>query len=337
VVTPGRSRYNPRLLAGLLLPALLLSYSCTSTETPEGDGGARDLGPGDAVRPPDLSVAADAGTGNIGSPCDPDTGQGCTGGATCLKIGHQAAVCTISGCTLENIATPGTEDTCPTITPRSGPSFRTVCTRVPIAGGTFCLPACTPSTTQNPCKVFHSGPYKARSRPLSCDPASIIYNDHSEVCLLPGCLQDTDCWQNALMRDQICHKPTGTCQTVGQAGVKVGAPCKVSTDCGPSQFCYPERKESGGRTLVEGGYCTVVGCNYGEADNKTSIWDCPAESRCFTMGSLNALSMCLATGCSPEKPPESDGCRDKASAGQYDCIYIEKVAVCWLAPSAKNN
>jgi hypothetical protein len=280
-------------------------------------------------------VAADAGTGNIGSPCDPATGQGCTGRAACLKLGTATGVCAISGCTVEDITTPGVEDSCPKITSPEGTSYRTVCTRVPIQGGTYCLPECTPSTITNPCKRFHTGPYKDKSTPLSCDPASIIYNDHSEVCLLPGCSDDTDCWKNFVERDQTCHKATGICQTKGQAGVLVGSPCKVSSDCGPAQFCYPERRDKSGRTLVEGGYCTVVGCGY--ADERTTIWDCPSGSKCFSMGSLSTLSMCLATGCSPDKPPESDGCRDTATPGQYDCIYIDKVAVCWLAPSTKNK
>ena len=309
---------SPLHSAGTAIVVLALAFVCCSDDTSSVDAGVVDKGQGESVRPPDLGIKDGGGAGNIGSSCDPLKPTECVGKTSCLKLAEGLGVCTISSCTMEDISTPAIEDTCPKVTPpKGGAAVRTICTRVPTAGGQYCLPQCSPSTSSNPSSKFHSG--------LSCDPISILYNDHSEVCLLPGCTQDTDCWK--AMKDSYCHKTTGTCFTNGKSGVKVGDPCKSSSDCGPNQYCYPQRKDSQGKVMVEGGYCTMVGCKY------LKPWDCPAGSQCFSMGSLNALSLCLALGCSADKPPATDGCRDETSAGQYDCIHLDKYQVCWLAPN----
>ena len=308
----------------LLCAVLLVTMGCADTVKVD-DGGPGDIGQGDAVKPPDLSSGDGGGSGNIGQECDPTSGKGCTGAATCLKVTDKVGVCSLPNCTLEDISTPATEDTCPTtkVGQDSGKGWPTVCTRVPNAGGNFCLPKCDIKTNEkprtNPCLRFHKG--------LACDPVSLTYNDHSEVCLFPRCTKDTDCGnKDPLKPDSWCDQETGLCFPVGKAKAGVGAPCKVSSDCGKNQYCYPERKSSGGKVLVEGGYCTVVGCAYG------APWTCPSGSKCFSMGSLNALSLCLALGCNADDPPAKDNCRDEASAGQYDCIYLDKYQVCWLAP-----
>ena len=312
---------------GPVLPVVLLLCTVVATGCDESDqkldAGGQDLGPGDAVKPPDFSASHDAGSGNIGVQCDPKTSNGCKGAATCLEVTDKVGVCALSGCTMEDITTPAVEDTCPKIaTPGGGAKTPTICTRVPDAGGNYCLPKCSISTKTprtNPCLKFHQG--------LACDPVSLTYNDHSEVCLFPRCNKDADCDnKDPWNLDSKCDVDLGLCFPVGKKGAQVGDPCKVSTDCGKNQFCYPERKSKSGKVAVEGGYCTVVGCAYG------APWTCDSNSKCFSMGSLNALSLCLALGCKADSPPEKDGCRDNASKGQYDCIHLDKYQVCWLAP-----
>lgn len=306
------------------MASLLLAAAACNGASPAVDAGPADTRPTDGVTPPDLSPG-DGGTGNVGHKCDPQKGTGCTGAATCLKVAPGVGVCAIPKCTLEDIATPAVEDSCPKVdTPGGGAKTQTVCTRVPAAGGTFCLPKCQISTKKprtNPCAKFHKS--------LTCDPVSLLYNDHSEVCLFAACQKDADCaGYHPLNPDYRCDKEVGICFPLGKKGVKVGAPCKKSTDCGSGQFCYPETKTSYG-TVVEGGYCTVVGCSFGDP------WVCPSGSKCFTMGTIHTLSLCLALGCQADKPPASDGCRDKASAGQYDCFYLDQHQVCWVAPKSR--
>lgn len=305
---------------------LLVVAACGDPTNGEPDGGVHDLSLPDAVKPPDLGHRDGLGGGNIGAECDPVKKTGCKGSTVCLKVSATVGVCALPSCTLEDITTPSVEDTCPATSVGvvdAGKGLPTVCTRVPNAGGNYCLPLCSIKANQkkrtNPCLRFHKG--------LACDPVSLIYNDHSEVCLFPRCMKDADCGnKDPLKPDSWCDLDTGLCFPVGKAKAQVGSPCKVSADCGKNQYCYPERKTSGGKVMVEGGYCTVVGCSYG------APWTCPTGSRCFSMGSLNALSLCLALGCKADDPPAKDQCRDEASPGQYDCIYLDKNQVCWLAP-----
>jgi len=313
-------------LALCLLGLPLWFAGCGETLKPN-DTGPADISQGEAVKPPDLGPDAVGGGGNIGAACDPkNPGTTCTRATVCLKVNDKVGVCALPSCTLEDITTPATEDTCPTTKVGSGEAgvaWPTVCTRVPNAGGNYCLPKCSIKSNEkprtNPCLRFHKG--------LACDPVSLTYNDYSEVCLFPRCEKDTDCGnKDPLKPDSWCDKETGLCFPVGNTKAKVGSPCKVSADCGKNQYCYPERKNSKGKVMVEGGYCTVVGCAYG------TPWTCPTGSKCFSMGSLNTLSLCLALGCKADSPPAKDNCRDEASAGQYDCIYLDKYQVCWLAP-----
>jgi len=280
-----------------------------------------DMGPGEGILPPDLSSGDGTGTGNIGQPCTPGSAKRpCTGQAVCLALSTTTGICAVPDCKMEDIKTAEVEDSCPMISAKDGGALtRTACTRIKSLKRTFCLPVCKPDPKGNPCSKFHSG--------LACDPVSLLYNGHSAVCLFPRCEKDMDCGnKNPISPDSTCHKATGTCLVRGKTGAKVGDPCSTDTDCGVGQNCYPEQKEASGKTRVEGGYCTVVGCSLGDP------WKCPANSKCFSMGPAGALSLCLATGCTVNKPDASDGCRDKATAGQYDCYYISKTPVCWLKP-----
>lgn len=307
--------------SGVLL--LILAGACGREAAQTEDAGPTDQASGEGVRPPDIHSGDGGGTGNIGQFCNPQDGtKGCQGKATCLTLSSSVGICAVPGCTLEEVSTPEIEDTCPLIpTPGSSSPTRTICTRIQDLGTTYCLPACTPSTQGNPCTKFHAL--------LACDPVSLLYNDHSAVCLFPRCVKDSDCGnKSSINPDATCHTPTGVCMTKGSPNAKIGDPCKSDKDCGNWQNCYPQRKTSTGKTVVEGGYCTVVGCHLG------APWACPAGSKCFSMGPLNTLSLCLATGCQATKPNNLDGCRDEATANQYDCIYLDKTEVCWLDPKA---
>ena len=323
-VYPGRA-HAPAWARPTLIFSIWLYLSACDDPNQHRDASTSDCCHYDAVKPPDLTTGDGRSGNSIGKECDPGTSKGCTGATTCLKVTPKVGVCALPNCALEDITTPANEDNCPTtmVGATSVTGWPTVCTRVPSAGGNFCLPKCSIQINEeprtNPCLQFHQG--------LACDPVSLTYNDHSEVCLFPRCKSHADCnGGSTLPLASWCDVATGLCLPLGSKGAKVGSPCKVSTDCGTNQYCYPERKTIGGKVMVEGGYCTVVGCTYGEP------WTCPSGSRCFSMGSLNALSLCLAQGCNADDPPAKDKCRDEASAGQYDCIYLDKFQVCWLAP-----
>jgi hypothetical protein len=264
--------------------------------------------------PPDFGGDGRRPAGNIGDPCV--VGTGCSGAAECLEVGPGIGVCARKGCTPENVTTAKTEDDCPML--GTGPAaVRTVCTRISTgasASAYFCLPKCEPKPDANPCV----GVVGAR---LACDPVSLLQNGWSEVCMLPACESDAECGnRNPISPDSTCDPATGTCQARGNAGVKIGAKCKTSADCGPKQFCYAERKDRDGKPMVEGGYCTIVGCGYG------GPWACPADSKCVSMA--KTFTMCLATGCVLAAPPGKDGCRDGTAAGQYKCIPQDTTSVC---------
>lgn len=311
------------------LVVLTLAFVACGDGTPKlvPDQGGSDLMWGEQIRPPDMQSGDAARSGNIGDPCEPTVSGQCTGGTVCLNVGGGVGVCTISGCQLEDIATPASEDDCPTIAASDQSHRKTVCTEVSVAapdGGyrtdTFCFPQCTVRPDANDCAVVNPQ--------LACDPASLLQNGYREVCMLPACKVDSDCGNRSLMHpDSICHVATGTCHTRGTVGVEIGSPCKVNSDCGPYQFCFPEQKDDKGNRIVEGGYCTIIGCMH------FGPWTCPESSKCFVLASSKDFSLCLATGCNPLEEPKQDGCRDEASAGQYDCRVEEQDSYCWLDPS----
>ncbi len=312
---------KPDGVLALFAAAALVVCACDTDDAGLDAGAHRDSGTGDAIQPPDISATDGTGTGNIGRPCTPNAAKtGCTGKAVCLALSKTVGICAVPDCKMEDIRTAEVEDTCPSITPPGGGAkAATACTTISSLKRNFCLPRCKPDPKSNPCTKFH--------KELSCDPVSLLYNGHTAVCLFPRCDKDYDCGnKNPLSPDSTCHKATGTCLARGKTGAKVGDPCKVDNDCGKAQNCYPEQKNSAGKKVVEDGYCTVVGCALGDP------WACPAGSKCFSMGPAGALSLCLATGCSVSKPESQDGCRDKATAGQYDCYYISKTPVCWIKP-----
>jgi hypothetical protein len=313
---------------------LMIQPGCGESDAVNG----KDIGPSDQraepVQPPDIHVGDGLVAGNVGAPCDPEQGtaKGCTGEAVCLKFAPSmpatpcdlatgkgcTGVCTLAGCTLEDIATPEIEDDCPE---------GTVCTRIPVATGevkTFCLDRCEPAVDKNPCSSKHAG--------LTCHPASVVLNDHTEVCLYPACEKDSDCGNmDPINPDSICLEKSGMCLSRGDPAGKIGDPCKTSLDCGPHQYCLLEQTDGSG-TLFEDGYCTLVGCKYNDkfSDPKMPYWQCPPESKCFFMGSGQFISFCLAVNCDPSQPDDKDGCRDQASPGQYDCIELGKEKVCWI-------
>lgn len=341
----------PCRTAACVCVALLSCAACGETASGTPDGGAmQDVTRRDAVRPPDVTLGDDGIPANssLGRPCDPARDSAdCTGGAVCfdphgsatgacdLNSGAGCGVCALKGCTLEDIETPSIEDDCPQMT-RAGKSYRSACARVPLATSgagkastvNLCLPTCTPSPDSNSCAavIGHAG--------LACDPASIFYTGHSEVCLFAACERDSDCGNgNPVSPDSVCHKASATCGVLGAKNGTIGAPCSVSADCGPDQFCYPEQTLPSGKTIAEGGYCTLVGCKY--AKSYGSLWSCPGGSKCFMMGSGHAVSFCLAVGCDSSQPAAKDNCRDEAKdPTQYQCID----SVCWIAvPSKKND
>ncbi len=291
-----------------LIPiAALLLAGCTSSQ-PAADTGSRDgRYLGDGIQPPDAGLGDGGIKGTIGAPCTPGKGGEC-GGSECLDVGGGVGVCSVRGCVPEDLKTAATEDNCPALP--SG--VRTVCTSLTPKGSTsaasYCLPKCTPSASKNAC----AGLVDAK---LTCDPISLLQNGWSEVCMLPACTGDAECGnRNPLNPDSKCDPTTGTCRVRGVDGVKVGSRCKTSTECGPGQFCYAEHKDASGKTIAEGGYCTVIGCSYG------GPWSCPTGSACVVLGSAKAFSYCLATGCSDTAPAASDGCRDEAAPEQYKCV-----------------
>lgn len=301
----------------LVLVAALAVAGCSDTNTPRGDARPPDGRVlGDGVKPPDAGIGDGGLAGNIGAVCTPGSGS-CGANGECLDVGGGVGVCSVRGCILEDLKTPASEDNCPTL----AGNVRTVCTTLTPKGASsaanYCLPKCTPSEGKNSCAGLVSAP-------LACDPVSLLQNGWSEVCMLPACKVDSDCGnRNPIDPDSTCDVTTGTCRVRGVTGVKIGSPCRTSTECGPGQFCYAERKDPAGKTIAEGGYCTVIGCSYGDP------WTCPTGSACVVLGVAKAFSYCLATGCSDTAPAASDGCRDEASPGQYACVTQAKgSAVC---------
>jgi hypothetical protein len=325
-------------LASLLTSLLALTIGACNKTTQTLDARPAD-GHAEGVVPPDFRFGDGGWAGNIGSPCDPKTGAGCAGQAHCLQVGDSVGVCTLRGCRVEDLSTPDMEDDCPPVPSRTdGGLIPTVCTTVSTAardGGpgsaTFCLPKCVPSPNGNSCASINPA--------LACDPLSLLQNGHSEVCMVPACTSDLECgnkdWRHP---DQFCETVTGMCHTLGTVNGKVGSPCKKSAECGESQYCYPESKDSSGKVVVEGGYCTIIGCKYGEKSptpcppGARCPWRCPSGSKCVVLGAAMAFSLCLATGCQAGVEPKSDGCRDEASAAQYACTAQDGDWVCWLDP-----
>jgi hypothetical protein len=214
---------------------------------------------------------------------------------------------------MEDPVTAKAEDTCP-----SG----SACARVTVQLGNgmtgerqVCLPRCTPSSTENPCQKYASG--------LSCDPLSILLTGHTEICILPSCAQDKDCGNRSDFNpDSTCHLVTGVCFSRGTPGVPIGAPCQLASDCGPKQVCYKKTAEG----AIPGGYCTIIGCDNG------GLWQCPEMSACFGIGSAQSVNICLRTGCDPNAPDATDGCRDETSAGAYECVASGDDSLCWIKP-----
>ena len=307
-------------MARLALCAFALS-GCPRATAP-ADGGLLEAGRRDGILPPDIRITEAGWSGSPGTPCNLDSGTGCSGQSVCLTVGLGVGVCALPGCTVEDLTTPQIEDNCPT---------GTACTRVlvsppgsPPTTQAFCLRTCVPSSTSNPCKDLHPR--------LACDPASILYNGHRPVCLFAACQRDGQCGNGSDVKpDSVCDPLLGLCFPRGTENAKVGASCRVSGECGRGQFCLGERHVATGGLEAAGGYCTVIGCHHG------APWGCPTGSTCVVLGSSQALSMCLATGCNPRAPTESDGCRDEARGGQYECVPLGSQAVCWVRYSPQPN
>lgn len=313
---PVRARFAPPeltlVLALLLAPASLsLLAGCPDTKVAV-DASVRDAMPGEAIDPPDLG-RPDGFTGLVGKKCDPAGPNICSGDSLCFNVGRNIGVCAIPDCTLEDPATSQREDNCPT---------GTACGQVSVSGDagykrrTFCFAMCTPQVDANPCAAIHPD--------LSCDPSTILLTGYTEVCAAPGCHQDTQCGTGQPLDPKaVCDTKTNICFSDGKKDATVGDPCWVSQDCGKDQFCYPELAGAG-KPKVLGGYCTKLGCKY------EGRWSCPSNSKCFQLGAGQAVSICLATGCDTKADPLSDGCRDEAPAGAYDCFKIGDDAVCWI-------
>jgi hypothetical protein len=310
---------------GPLLACLLLG--CGGTAPAPDATHSPDAGR-DGVRPPDLGSRDGLRVGNVGAPCDRTTKTGCTGAAECLEVSAAVSICAIPGCTPDDITTAAYEDDCPLL---PGMGRRTICTSVQVPGGdagfvnvNYCLPECTASPNTNSCAEVNSS--------LSCDPITLLLNGHAEVCLVPACSESSQCGKDPVNPGASCDKSSRTCQLTGTAGVAIGSPCLVSSDCGPGQLCLPEYTDSKtGKVVLAGGYCTIVGCNHYDASSANQLWKCPDGSKCFLLGSNQALSLCLAVGCTVgTKPGEPDGCRDEAPAGQYTCTLQSGVGVCWV-------
>ncbi|MCB9556089.1 MAG: hypothetical protein H6707_08295 [Deltaproteobacteria bacterium] len=301
-----------RLLNTAFAPLLLSVFIAACASGPPAQDGLFDGGASrDAVMPPDL-VANDAQqSGIVGAPCDVQSGAGCTAPAFCLDVGIGVGQCVISGCSMENLETPAREDTCPKAT---------ACARIPTQdqqgrGHTnVCLPTCTVDPTRNSC---------ANSQ-LACDPRSILFTGYAEVCLFAACTSSADCGnQSPLSPDSRCDARSGVCFVLGDPQASVGAPCKISSDCGPAQICLTEQR-AGYSVSIAGGYCSVVGCKY------KGPYVCPSGSDCFALGATRDVSVCLQTGCDPAQPEASDACRDEAPAGQYRCVGVGSEGVCWV-------
>jgi len=252
---------------------------------------------------------------HIGDPCTPEAHQ-CGIGQVCLRLKEGSGVCTLPNCTMELIETSQREDSCPE---------GSACTEVSIVGplgyeyGRFCLRVCEPVTDHNPCAEHHPD--------LACSPASIFATGHTEVCGELACNSDLECnLGNPMDPNASCDTTLNLCFLRGTPEADIGSPCKASTECGEGQYCLPEARQ-GDVVYLPGGYCTKVGCRYG------GPWACPEGSACYSLGAAQALSLCMATGCDPKAPEESDGCRDESSpADAYECLVIDAEGVCWQPP-----
>jgi hypothetical protein len=314
-------------MGAALLGLMALAGACTRSTT-GGDGSTgHDLRIGEGIIPPDVGRQDGRWTGkeNVGAACVPGAIGTCRDQAVCLDVsnGGSVGVCALAGCTLEDLATPAVEDNCPSLRLADGDQLRTVCTLVQTTKQSYCFPLCKPDPRANSCRFGDA----ALSQQLACDPISILQNGHTEVCAAAACTKDADCNPNPLKPQYTCDVETEICRVRGTAGMKVGAPCKESTECGPGQHCYRERADRAGKTIVQNGYCTMVGCKYG------GPWSCPAGSKCYTIGSpAAAISLCLAIGCDPTaSSSDPDFCRADANPGQYDCTVQGGDTVCWLS------
>ncbi|MCK5797991.1 MAG: hypothetical protein KAI47_12435 [Deltaproteobacteria bacterium] len=305
------SLLHASLALALSVSVALGMGACSDDDVPHGDG-PFDMKASEAISPPDWGVS-DSFTGGVGRPCDFQGVNRCGGQAICIDLGRGVGACAIPDCTLEDLKTAAKEDNCP-----EGTSCGAISWPIGGGGGTrrnFCFVDCTVSATENSCRAVHPD--------LACDPSTILFTGHSEVCATPACRQAGDCGTgNPLDPKATCDTVTGLCFVKGEAGASVGDPCKVSTDCGEDQFCY-----TGGGSLqntVVGGYCTKLGCSHG------GRWSCPPGSGCFQLGSAHSVSICLATGCDLTAELQEDGCRDEDTSGAYDCLKSGTQAVCWV-------
>lgn len=295
---------------------VVLTSACDNQTTQPPDGFQPLDAGGDAVVAPDFGKG-DGGEPrqSIGGRCNPETPR-CAAGQLCLDLGGGVGVCTIGDCTLEDNETSQREDSCPQYT---------ACAEVAVEGPsgyehrTFCLWVCEPMADQNSCAARHPG--------LACAPASILATGYTEVCGALACKTDLDCNPGAPTDlKAYCNTENNLCVRHGKADAVIGGACRSSSDCGEGQYCLAEVQE-GDRTYLPGGYCTRVGCRYGEP------WACPEGSGCYSFGAVQAISLCLATGCDPSKEAAYDGCRDEAvPAEAYDCLAVDEEGVCWQQP-----
>ena len=204
------------------------------------------------------------------------------------------------------MATPEREDQCPRDTACTEPE------NFEPRGGVsqFCMPTCEPESSSNPCADRNGG--------LACDPKTRLWTGHSAtVCGVAACSGSPDCPTSDIggaVRD--CDGSTGICFVDGASGGGIGGPCDHDADCGIRQLCIDDDFQ--GKSF-EDGYCTIVGCEFG------GLWQCPTGSSCFRLGSSQALSVCLAVGCSPTAEIGAPPCTN-------DCIPLGDVTVCWRSP-----
>lgn len=301
------------MVAALVATASLLA--CSDTPPTNDSSLPRDAG-GDAIAVPDL----DENDSNlpplrIGDSCNPE-GHRCGSGQLCLALKEGVGVCALPDCTMEVPDTSTREDSCPEAT---------ACTEISIEGPggyeyrTFCMRTCEPTPDGNPCAEHN--------KYLACSPASILATGYTEVCGVLACSSDVECSPGTPTAPKAtCNTAVNLCFADGDPNAKIGSPCRDSTECGAGQICLPEIRD-GGKIYLPGGYCSKVGCRYGEP------WACPVDSGCYSLGAAQALSLCMQVGCNPEAPAESDGCRDQSvPADAYDCLAVDDDTVCWQPP-----
>jgi hypothetical protein len=230
---------------------------------PGGPGG-RDGGPGNDGAPTsgDGGAGGDGGSGGDGPgpdgvPGSPEAvGQRCDGSD--------------DPCGLEACVVPGNSSL------RAGVCTATCAAAADCGAGNDCVPGVDASLCVRLCGP---GTYEPCGAGTSCD---LLRG----ICI-GSCQSDDDCnSEEAGLTGRYCNRTLGQCLLAGNASGAVGDPCASDADCPRNGYCLTEAQG------FPGGYCLIVGCEYGDIV-------CDAGSLCGGLaedGSTACFRSCASDG-----------------------------------------